>query len=50
MHLPRLRCAKIDGFEGIKLIGIKLNQKRKQKGELPIDIEKECANDLVIRK
>ncbi len=42
LHLPRLRAAKIPGFEGTKLLNLKLNRKLKAKNEDPVDLEKDC--------
>jgi hypothetical protein len=42
LHLPRLRAAKIPGFEGTKLLNLELNRKLKAKNEDPVDLEKDC--------
>lgn len=42
-HLQRLRAGRIPGFEGAKLLNIKLNKKLKAAGEQPIDLP---ADDL----
>ena len=49
MHLARLRAAKIPGFEGTKLLNLKMNKKLKAKGEEPVNLEKDCPQDLVTR-
>ena len=48
--LTRLRGAKIDGFEGSKMLELKINRKRLAKGEEKIDLQKECEEDLRIRR
>ena len=48
--LQRLRGAKIDGFEGVKMLNLKINRKRKAKGDKPINLEEDCAEDLELRK
>lgn len=46
----RLQGAKIDGFEGVKMLQLKINRKLKSKGQSPIRLQDECAEDLEIRK
>jgi len=48
--LARLRGAKIDGFEGPKMLELKINKKRRAQGEEPINLQRECAEDLEIRR
>ena len=48
--MTRLRGAKIDGFEGPKMLELKINRKRLAKGEEKIDLQKECEEDLRIRR
>jgi hypothetical protein len=50
LHLPRLRAAKIPGFEGPKLLNLKLNKKLKAKGEDPVDLERDCPDYLGARQ
>ena len=45
----RLQGAKIDGFEGIKMLELKINRKLKSKDMSPIRLADECAGDLEIR-
>ena len=40
--MPKLRAAHITGFEGTKFFNMKLNKKLKEKGDTPVDLEKEC--------
>jgi len=47
---PRLQGAKIDGFEGVKMLEIKINRKLKQGGMSPIRLTEECAEDLEMRR
>jgi hypothetical protein len=50
VHLPRLRAAHIEGFEGPRNLNIKINKKRKLEGEPPINLMEECKADLELRK
>ena len=47
--MARLRAAKIPGFEGTKLLNLKMNKKLKAQGEEPVDLERDCPQDLVTR-
>ena len=42
----RLRGAKVDGFDGVKVMELKLNRKLKQRGMSPVRLQEECADDL----
>ena len=46
VHLPRLRAAHIPGFEGVRNFNLKLNRKLREKGEEPVDLEKDCPQDM----
>ena len=46
----RLQGAKVDGFEGVKKVELKINRKLRAKGMSPIRLQKECAEDLETRK
>ena len=46
----RLQGAKIDGFEGVKMLQLKLNRKLKAKGESSVNLQEECASDLELRR
>lgn len=45
-----MQGAKIDGFEGVKLLEIKINRKLRQAGMSPIRLNEECADDLEMRR
>ena len=46
----RLQGAKVDGFEGVKKIELKINRKLKAKGMSPIRLQEECPDDLETRR
>ena len=46
----RLQGAKVDGFEGVKKIELKINRKLKARGMSPIRLQEECADDLETRR
>ena len=46
----RLQGAKVDGFEGVKMLELKINRKFKAKGMSPIRLQEECSNDLETRR
>ena len=46
----RLQGAKVDGFEGVKMLELKINRKFKAKGMPQINLKEECANDLETRR
>lgn len=46
----RLQGAKVDGFEGVKWLELKLNRKLKARGESLINLKEECADDLKRRR
>jgi len=50
VHQQRLRAGKIPGFEGPKLLNLKLNKKLSLNGESPIDLQQECPEDLAQRQ
>ncbi len=39
----------MDGFEGVKLLELKLNKKLKAKAMSPIRLQEECAEDIELR-
>jgi hypothetical protein len=45
-YCPRLRAAKVDGFESINKITMKLNAKRLENGLEEINLEESCKDDL----
>jgi hypothetical protein len=44
--LNRFRGAKVAGFEGVRLLNLKINKKRKEEGLPEIDLAVECARDI----
>ncbi|TNV78123.1 hypothetical protein FGO68_gene5422 [Halteria grandinella] len=47
--LPRLKGAQLEGFESVKKLNLKFNQKRQQHGLEPIDLEKAHPEELLQR-
>jgi len=47
--LPKLRGAQIEGFESVKKLNLKFNQKRQKHGLEPINLEEVCPEDLEMR-
>ena len=45
-----MQGAKVDGFEGVKKIELKINRKLKARGMSPIRLQEECADDLETRR
>ena len=45
-----MKGAKVDGFEGAKILELKINRKLKSKDMSPIRLQEECAEDLEIRR
>lgn len=41
-----MRGAQVEGFEGVKKLNMKVNQKRQKHGLDPIDLEEVCSEDL----
>lgn len=49
-YLNRFRGAKVSGFEGVRLLNMKINKKRKEDGLPEIDLAVECRRDLEDRE
>jgi predicted NACHT family NTPase len=48
--LSRFQGAKVSGFEGVRLLNMKINRKRKDEGLAPIDVAVECKRDIADRE
>lgn len=49
-YLNRFRGAKVSGFEGVRLLNMKINKKRKEEGLPAIDLAIECKRDIEDRE
>jgi hypothetical protein len=50
VHLTKLRAGRVPGFEGTKLLNLKLNKKLKAAGQDPCDLAVDCPEDLIARQ